>query len=222
MSTSNRYISRLPPNLSKVKLLILLTLLDAGYQFPRGWIESSKLLYLTNQKNFEKHMQELRDDIGCDIETREIGGEQCYRLRSTELVKQKAKPKPKPTIAESHKEALLLYAKNSCQLCGTKMIVNQKELQPDPKIPFEKGGSNNIENLQILCNECTAAKKRFCGQCTNVCQECPWAFPEEAGQVMLITLPADLVKLLKVNGISSQSALEKYTITTLKKSLDQV
>ena len=154
---SRRYINQLPQPLSKIKLLILLTLLDAGNHFPRDWVESSKLLYLTNQKNFYKHIESLRDEFGCDIEMADTHGEQSYRLRSQARKKSKPKPKPKITLEDAQKEALLMFSGYACQVCGAKMIPGEIDLQADQKIPSKKGGGQELNNWQIICNECNGA-----------------------------------------------------------------
>ena len=56
-------------NLSEVKYNILKTLWDSGDNFPKEWIKSSELLEITNQKYFDRRARELKDELGCDIET---------------------------------------------------------------------------------------------------------------------------------------------------------
>jgi hypothetical protein len=37
--------------------------------FPKPWVSSAELLELTGQKYFDRRTRELRDQLGCDIET---------------------------------------------------------------------------------------------------------------------------------------------------------
>ena len=177
---------------------------------------------MTNQKNFYKHIESLRDEFGCDIEMADTHGEQSYRLRSQARKKPKSKPKPKITLEDSQKEALLMFSGYACQVCGAKMIPGEIDLQADQKIPSKKGGGQELNNWQIICNECNFNKKRVCAQCSNNCSECSWAFPEHADHLTLIRVPGELYQQLKNIGLSNQNNLEKYIIDSLKHSLTTV
>jgi len=211
---SRKYMSQFPQSVSKVKLVILLTLLEEGVGFPRGWVESSKLMYLTNQRNFDQHVEQLREEYGCDIETKLIGGQKNYRLRSVDRLE----VKPKVTLEQAQKEALLHYSKNSCQVCGAKLVPGQVDLQTDQKIPEERGGGKGLDNWQVICNDCLVNKRRSCNQCENDCKECSWAFPERVDGLTLIRIPAELSQKLKDAGISHQSDLETLVIRLLEGS----
>jgi len=84
--TLEEYIKILPGNkISKVKLLILKTLWNSGEKFPTKWVKSSSLLKLTGQKYFDRRARELKDELGCDIESEHHNGEHCWRLKSNKL-----------------------------------------------------------------------------------------------------------------------------------------
>ena len=217
---NRRYVNRLSHGLSKVKLLIMITLLEAGNQYPRDWVESSKLLYLSNSKYFHSNVKELRDEMGCDIESKEIAGEVCYRIRSHDLIKAEPKSKARDALENSQKDALLLYAGHACQVCGVKMIAGEIELRPDLKIPPLRGGSEEFDNWQVICNTCNVAKRHACMHCTEQCDRCLWSFPERLKNVTLLRLPTELSKKLDEIGITNKEKREKYIISLLEESFN--
>ena len=83
--TFNEYKKMLPKNLSIVKEKILKRLWEEGDKFPKGWVKSSELLSITKQKYFDRRTRELRDEMGCDIETKIIEAEHSYRLNSQKI-----------------------------------------------------------------------------------------------------------------------------------------
>ena len=44
-----------------------------------------------------------------------------------------------------------------CQMCG-RTVEDGIKLHIDHIVPFSKGGSNDMDNLQVLCHECNLAK----------------------------------------------------------------
>lgn len=94
--------NRVQTSLSEVKIKILKTLWDSGSGFPKGWVRSSLLLEITQQKYFDRRTRELRDQSGLDIETKYLDGEHQYRLVS-DTVKVS---NPRLYLSESKKTAL--------------------------------------------------------------------------------------------------------------------
>ncbi len=46
-----------------------------------------------------------------------------------------------------------------CQMCGRRPATTEGiELQVDHIVPLAKGGANELEDLQTLCNECNLGK----------------------------------------------------------------
>lgn len=175
-------------SLSAVKHKILSQLWSTGKSFPRGWVKSSKLLELTKQKYFDRRVRELRDELGCDIETGMAAGEHAYRLVSTRL----RVANPRSYLSESKKKLLFEQADYMCAVCGGKFAGGVRGLQADHKVPLKRGGRDNDSNWQPLCVECNVGKRRTCTGCELDCKQCPWAFPEIVGKRVLLTLPADL------------------------------
>jgi len=63
------------------------------------------------------------------------------------------------TINEKIRLHVLKRDNYKCQRCGRSPATHREiYLHVDHKKPFSKGGSNNIENLQTLCNKCNLGK----------------------------------------------------------------
>ncbi|WP_418789557.1 HNH endonuclease [Paenarthrobacter ilicis] len=56
-------------------------------------------------------------------------------------------------IPDDVKQYVWTRDEGQCRACGS-----TGELQYDHVIPISKGGSNNVENLQILCGPCNRRK----------------------------------------------------------------
>ena len=178
------YTIQIEGNLSEVKRKVLEALWGKGDSFPKDWIQSSALLKITNQKYFDRRIRELRDQQGCDIETKHIDGHHCYRLNSASL----KSSNPRFYLNATDKKKLFSTAESKCQVCGVKMEAGVRGLQADHKVPLIRGGTHGTSNWQALCNECNVAKRRACQGCTDDCLVCPWAFPDKSGAPVAVRL----------------------------------
>jgi len=61
--------------------------------------------------------------------------------------------KNKSSVSKGKKSYVFMRDKHSCLACGTK-----ENLTLDHIIPRSKGGSNDVDNLQVLCQHCNLAK----------------------------------------------------------------
>lgn len=75
--------------------------------------------------------------------------------------KSKSTTKKKRTryISSTARYAVLHRDNNRCIACG--LTAKETQLQVDHIIPFSKGGSNNIDNLQTLCVDCNRGKSNL-------------------------------------------------------------
>ena len=72
LMTIEEYLELLPSKrkLSEVKIKILTRLWGKTTDnFPKPWVASAELLELTGQKYFDRRTRELRDQVGCDVES---------------------------------------------------------------------------------------------------------------------------------------------------------
>jgi HNH endonuclease len=206
------YISALSAELSRVKRTILQELWNAGNQFPRNWVSSSRLLAITGQKYFDRRIREMRDELGCDIETEVHDGEHSYRLHSNINLP----ANPRTYLTATHKQQLFEHEEYSCKICGKKVQPGVKGLQADHKIPLIRGGSPEFGNWQSICNVCNVGKRRACEGCRLDCQQCPWAFPEKFGSVVVVHLPDNLLRaILTATGGGDKETIEKFIVNAV-------
>jgi len=199
-------------NLSDVKRNILRELWGADdIDFPKPWVLSSRLLEITGQKYFDRRTRELRDELGCAIETENYHGEHRYRLTSEEL----NPANPRFYLSEAEKRMLFSRYNYTCQVCGQRFSAGVRGIQADHKVPLIRGGSHAFTNWQPACNECNVAKRRACAGCQEDCQQCPWAFPERVGQLTLVRIPRETLGVLESRAGGSIKLLEEEIIKIL-------
>jgi hypothetical protein len=201
--------------LSKVKLLLLRTLWDNGTSFPRDWVKSSFLLDLTKQKYFDRRIRELRDQGGFDIQSNIVDGEHCWRLNSPNI----SELLNRTYLTNSQKDALFSKANHSCAICGKLTGAGIRGLQADHKVPLSRGGSEELENWQPICNQCNVAKRRACQGCSLDCSKCSWAYPEMFGRRIIVSIPPKLSA--NIQSMSDQE-IEKLLLSHLNKRLAKV
>ncbi|EIV8512078.1 HNH endonuclease [Vibrio parahaemolyticus] len=209
----SEYIASLPTKrkLSDVKLKILERLWGRENDtFPKAWVASEELLSLTGQKYFDRRARELRDQLGCDIETshREEFSGHAWRIRSNNL----APPKDRDYLTEKQKKQLFDKNGYHCATCGLHAAAGVRGLQADHKIPLSKGGGNEITNWQPMCNNCNVGKRRACEGCDLDCAQCSWAFPEKVGIKTILSLTPETLKQLECycfkNNLSKEDAIK--------------
>jgi 5-methylcytosine-specific restriction endonuclease McrA len=178
--------------LSAVKQIILKRLWGDESELTPHWVKSAELLALTQQKYFDRRARELRDENGCDIETKFIDGEHQWKLNSTNL----GKANTRAYLNEGQKIALFANANYRCSICNKETQPGVRGLQADHKIPLIRGGSHALDNWQSICNECNVAKRRACSDCQLECKHCSWAFPIEQGMPLTFRVEPMLFDLV--------------------------
>lgn len=208
------YIAQLPAKraLSDVKKKILTRLWhDDNTSFPKPWVPSSELLELTGQKYFDRRTRELRDQLGCDIETaysKEFSGH-AWRLKSDDI----SPPQDRDYLSESQKQKLFSSYDYTCAVCGTQVPPGLRGLQADHKVPLSRGGRNDLSNWQALCHNCNIGKRRACTNCNLECKTCSWAYPDVNGVPTIFNITEK--NLRKLEGFAEKEG------TTISVVVDQ-
>jgi 5-methylcytosine-specific restriction endonuclease McrA len=109
------------------------------------------LLEIGTQEQLDRRRRELNRYF--EIERVRSGVEIAYRL---------VRPRPRGAeadlgISERNRAAVLRHGR--CAMCGRTPLEDEVRLQVDHKIPKAWGGTDELENLQPLCEECNRGKK---------------------------------------------------------------
>ena len=204
------YLKQLPAKkiLSTVKHKILIKLWGKDSDsFPKPWVSSADLLQLTGQKYFDRRTRELRDQLGCDIETsyREEFTGHAWRINSPTI----APPQDREYLNNNQKKNLFDNYSFKCATCGTETTAGIRGLQADHKVPISRGGSNDLINWQPLCNNCNVGKRRACAGCELNCNDCSWAFPEKLGIRTMLTLSESILRRVDLYISKTGESLDK-------------
>jgi 5-methylcytosine-specific restriction endonuclease McrA len=109
---------------------------------------------LGEQEQLDRRRRELNRYFV--IEHTSEGRETRYRLVG---MKPAALEYPEAGISERDRAAVLSAGR--CSMCGKTPVEDGVRLQVDHKIPQDWGGSNELDNLQPLCEECNRGKKAY-------------------------------------------------------------
>jgi len=202
------YLQKLP-KLNKVQEKILYTLWVSDIEtFPKPWVDSIDLLQITEQKNFDRRIRDLKSQIGCDIESGRDKRTSQYRLRSLDILPVTIRG----NIQKSKKLELFRKHKYKCNVCGKLTPSGSLGLQADHKIPISRGGDNGNSNWQPLCNHCNAIKRSACAGCKEDCLSCHWAFPEKTGRHSMYRVAPNILKPLEKHFGSKHEAEKAINI----------
>lgn len=117
-----------------------------------------------------RRMRELQGEEGFTSIIKEGVNYQMVSLDVTAKREPRAKPPAKMW------ERIKSKADFRCSHCGRQEP--DVKLSPDHRQPRARGGSNDEENWQPLCEQCNILKSSACQGCSMNCLTCSWAFPE--------------------------------------------
>lgn len=118
---------------------------------------------------FKKYRDEHGKYISPDVIRRRFGDYKrfCknfsdYKLNlisKNELLNKSSPDKARKPISDSIRHKLIHAASSRCALCGKSPKTDTSiHLEIDHITPFSKGGTNQIENLRVLCNLCNRGR----------------------------------------------------------------
>lgn len=162
------------------------------------WVEGSDIFKAVKQTYYDRRIRELRES-GWQIQT---SGTK-YRLISRKKLAGNERKYP----SAEQKRQVLERDKGICQICGAK----DSHIQFDHKVPQERLGKTEVDNLQLLCRACNVEKRGVCKRCTlTTCKGCPYAFPENFGTRFVVMLDKSLAQ--KVREDARQESLSESVL----------
>ncbi len=165
---------------SKAKLSILRLL------WPGEWVQGSEIFEAVQQTYYDRRIRELRES-GWKIETRGTK----YRLTSHEKLPGRVREYPSSEL----KRAVYQHDQGVCQICR----LPDDHMQYDHKVPLDRLGPTNLENLQLLCRSCNVEKRGACKRCKlETCDNCPYAYPESFGTRLVLLLDKEVTEKLRM------------------------
>jgi HNH endonuclease len=216
------YLSQLPvkkaPTGVKLKILKRLWHKDKT-PFPKPWVSSSELLELTQQSYFDRRTRELREQLGCDVESgyNKDLKDHAWRLTSSTL----SAPQNRKALTGLQKNKLFERYNFACAVCGQVVTPGLTGLQSDHKKPLSRGGSNNFDNWQPLCSRCNVGKRSACQDCELPCGECSWAFPETNGISVLTSISNLLIMRLDAYALRVNQTRDQVMAKSIEYYLDK-
>jgi hypothetical protein len=108
---------------------------------------------------------------------------------------------PRIKLSDENWQQILEKYHNRCPVCGRSEP--EVRFQQDHKIPRLRGGSNDLNNWQPLCDECNNFKSTSCRGCQLDCHQCGWAFPEKFAP---LRLSSDNISRLRKYAIKTNSS----------------
>ena len=172
--------------------VILETLWPEGHGIPGPYVEESKIREAINLYRGTPYVDTFR-------RVRELQGEEGllgivkggnkYQLIDLTVSEKRI---PRTHLNASDWSTVLSRYGGVCAACGRTQ--SEKGFQQDHKVHRLRGGGDDLENWQPLCDECNNFKSTACRDCQLDCFTCCWAFPEKYKP---INIPGHLIEKLR-------------------------
>jgi hypothetical protein len=131
-----------------------------------------------------------------------------YQLVSLNVSQKK---QPRTYLPDKKWAKVVSHYDGVCAVCGSPP--GDEGFQQDHKIPRDRGGTDDLENWQPLCDTCNNLKSSACRGCTEECSKCCWAFPE---YYKPLKIPGPVVQLVRQyaekNGVDPDQAVINWIL----------
>jgi len=119
-----------------------------------GDIRAGLGLDASEQAQLDRRRRDLY--VWYEISKEKRNGEWLYRY-----VGELATPRHSGPVSAALRAQIKLSAHGTCQICGRTIEKHRVVLVVDHKLPQDWGGTNDVDNLWAICEECNAEKKNF-------------------------------------------------------------
>jgi hypothetical protein len=106
-----------------------------------------------DQVHFDRRLRELRGQF--DIPAVPIGGKFRYPLRGWAATRSEDEPRVSLRVRAQ------VLSPQRCAQCGRTPLGDGVKLVVDHRVPRAWGGTNDVDNLQPLCEDCNAGKRDY-------------------------------------------------------------
>lgn len=131
-----------------------------------------------------------------------------YQLVSLNVSQKK---QPRTYLPDKKWARVVSHYDGICAVCGSPP--GDEGFQQDHKVPRDRGGTDDLENWQPLCDACNNLKSSACRGCTEECSKCCWAFPE---YYKPLKIPGPVVQLVRQyaekNGVDPDQAVINWIL----------
>ncbi len=198
--------------------VILETLWPKGHGIPGPIVSKedireaiSKYRGKTYQDPFRR-MRELQGEEGF-LGIIKVGND--YQLVDLKVSEKRV---PRTHLNEDSWQEILRKYNGVCAACNK--TPDEDGFQQDHKIPRLRGGGDDIDNWQPLCDACNNMKSTACRECKEDCNLCCWAFPEKYKPIVI---PGPLIERLRKYAESIGESPDKIVneLITQKLNSDQ-
>lgn len=181
------------------------------------WTHNQQLRDLTSLNDVPRTIRLLRQE-GWQIEVR---GDGYVRLTSKEKGAARGERKG---ISQRVRYQVLSESGFRCQACGASVEEDHVKLVADHKVPVDWGGTNDITNLQALCEECNRGKQAWIADHSSEAMKEIMSKPSVEQRIEALfdmypnqDIPSETVRMVSKEAFDWQRALRRIRQRTGKK-----